>query len=168
MVTSAPDAGPRSRHTPPDRTSAESRSASSSASLLRPMSEPSFALQSHSTLSDGALSPADVVAAATAAGVELLALSDHDSALGVAEAAQAARAAGIGLVPATEITALLDGKQDLHVCAYLIDPEEPTLVQTLERSRNDRERRAEEMSAALRELGFAIDESQLRQRTEEG
>ena len=132
------------------------------------MSEPTFDLQSHSTLSDGALSPADVVAAATASGVELLALSDHDSALGVAEATQAARAAGIGLVPATEITAVLDGKQDLHVCAYLIDPQEPTLVHTLERSRNDRERRAEKMSEALRELGFAIDEAQLRRRTEEG
>jgi 3',5'-nucleoside bisphosphate phosphatase len=132
------------------------------------MSQPTFDLQSHSTLSDGALSPADVVAAATAAGVELLALSDHDSALGVAEAAQAAQAAGIGLVPATEITAVLDGKQDLHVCGYLIDPDEPTLAGTLERSRNDRERRAEKMSASLRELGFAIDEEQLRRRTEEG
>jgi 3',5'-nucleoside bisphosphate phosphatase len=132
------------------------------------MSEPTFDLQSHSILSDGALSPADVVAAATAAGIELLALSDHDSALGVAEAALAARAAGIGLVPATEITAVLDGKQDLHVCAYLIDPEEPVLVETLERSRNDRQRRAEKMSDALRELGFAIDEQQLRRRTEEG
>ena len=70
------------------------------------MSEPTFDLQSHSTLSDGALAPADVVAAAAAAGVELLALSDHDSALGVAEAAAAARAAGIDLVPATEITAI--------------------------------------------------------------
>ncbi len=132
------------------------------------MSEPTFDLQSHSTLSDGALAPADVVAAATAAGVELLALSDHDSALGVAEAAQAARAAGIGLVPATEITAVLDGKQDLHVCGYLIDPDNPTLVETLARSRNDRERRAERMSASLRELGFAIDEQQLRRRTAEG
>jgi 3',5'-nucleoside bisphosphate phosphatase len=132
------------------------------------MSQPTFDLQSHSTLSDGALAPADVVAAAATAGVELLALSDHDSALGVAEAADAARAAGIGLVPATEITAILDGKQDLHVCAYLIDPDEPTLVDTLERSRNDRERRAEKMSDSLRELGFAIDDEQLRRRTEEG
>ena len=132
------------------------------------MSEPTFDLQSHSTLSDGALAPADVVAAAVAAGVELLALSDHDSALGVAEAAEAARGAGIGLVPATEITAILDGKQDLHVCAYLIDPDEPTLVQTLERSRNDRQRRAGKMSDALRELGFAIDDAQLQRRTAEG
>ena len=132
------------------------------------MRPPTFDLQSHSTLSDGALPPADVAAAAAAAGVELLALSDHDSALGVAEAAEAARAAGIGLVPATEITAILDGKQDLHVCAYLIDPDEATLVETLERSRNDRQRRAEKMSDSLRELGFAIDEEQLRRRTAEG
>ena len=132
------------------------------------MSQPTFDLQSHSTLSDGALPPADVVAAAAAAGVELLALSDHDSALGIAEAAAAARAAGIDLVPATEITAILDGKQDLHVCGYLIDPDEPTLAHTLERSRNDRERRAEKMSASLRELGFAIDDDQLQRRTAEG
>jgi predicted metal-dependent phosphoesterase TrpH len=132
------------------------------------MSGPTFDLQSHSTLSDGVLSPADVVAAAAASGVELLALSDHDSALGVAEAAQAARAAGIGLVPATEITAVLDGKQDLHVCAYLIDPEQPALAQTLERSRNDRQRRVEKMSDTLRELGFAIDERALHRRAAEG
>src|ERR1700753_4239113 len=132
------------------------------------MSEPTFDLQSHSTLSDGALSRADVVAAATASGLELMALSDHDSALGVAEATQAARAAGIGLVAATEITAVLDGKQDLHVCGYLIDPDEPALAGTLERSRNDRERRAEKMSDSLRELGFAIDDAQLHKRTEEG
>src|ERR1700759_5711363 len=99
------------------------------------MSEPTFDLQSHSILSDGALSPADVVAAATASGGELLALSDHDSPLGVAEATPAARAAGVGVGAATEIPAVLDGKQDLHVCPSLIAPEEPTLVHTLERSR---------------------------------
>jgi hypothetical protein len=132
------------------------------------MTQPTFDLQSHSTLSDGALAPADVVAAAAAAGVELLALSDHDSALGVAEATDAARAAGIGLVAATEITAVLDGKQDLHVCGYMIDPDEPALVDTLERSRNDRERRAEKMSEALRGLGFEIDDEQLHRRTAEG
>lgn len=132
------------------------------------MPQPTFDLQSHSTLSDGALPPAEVVAAAAEAGVELLALSDHDSTLGVAQAVDAASAAGIGLVPATEITAILDGKQDLHVCGYLIDPDESELVDTLERSRNDRERRAEKMSASLRELGFAIDTKVLRRRTAEG
>ena len=132
------------------------------------MSEPTFDLQSHSTLSDGALSPADVVAAATASGVELLALSDHDSALGVAEARTGRPRGGDRARAGDRDHRALDGKQDLHVCAYLIDPEEPALVHTLERSRNDRERRAEKMSEALRELGFAIDEAQLRRRTEEG
>jgi hypothetical protein len=64
---------------------------------------PSFDLQSHSLHSDGALGPAEVVRAAAQAGVELLALSDHDTAAGVSEAQAAAEEVGLGLVPATEI-----------------------------------------------------------------
>jgi hypothetical protein len=107
---------------------------------------PKFDLQSHSVHSDGSLTPAQVVEAAAAAGVELLALSDHDTAAGVPEAAQAASAAGIGLVTATEITSIFDGQQDVHVLGYLIDPQEPVLVRTLERSRTNRERRADAMA----------------------
>jgi predicted metal-dependent phosphoesterase TrpH len=61
---------------------------------------PTFDLQSHSTHSDGDLPPAHVVALAAAAGVELLALSDHDTVAGVDEAIEAARSHGIALVPA--------------------------------------------------------------------
>ena len=106
------------------------------------MPAPTFDLQSHSTHSDGALSPADVVRAASAAGVELLALSDHDTATGVSEASAVAVASGIDLVPATEMTAIYAGQQDLHVLGYLIDPLEPALSRALERSRSDREVRA--------------------------
>jgi predicted metal-dependent phosphoesterase TrpH len=129
---------------------------------------PTFDLQSHSVHSDGALAPADVVASAAAAGVELLALSDHDTAAGVPEAQQAADAAGIGLVSAAEITALYAGRQDLHVLGYLIDPHEPRLVETLERSQSDRGRRADRMADALRELGFALDDEMLAQRAAQG
>jgi predicted metal-dependent phosphoesterase TrpH len=129
---------------------------------------PTFDLQSHSVHSDGALAPADVVASAAAAGVELLALSDHDTAAGVPEARQAAQAAGIGLVSAAEITALYEGRQDLHVLGYMIDPHEPRLVDTLERSQSDRERRAERMADALRELGFVLDDEMLAQRAAQG
>jgi 3',5'-nucleoside bisphosphate phosphatase len=129
---------------------------------------PTFDLQSHSVHSDGALSPADVVASAAAAGVELLALSDHDTAAGVPEARQAAEAAGIGLVSAAEITALYEGRQDLHVLGYLIDPHEPRLVEALERSQSDRERRAERMADALRELGFVLDDEMLAERAAQG
>jgi predicted metal-dependent phosphoesterase TrpH len=129
---------------------------------------PTFDLQSHSVHSDGALTPEEVVGAAAAAGVELLALSDHDSTQGVRAAAQAGAAAGIDTVAATEISALFDGRQDLHVLGYLIDPDNPALVSALERSRGDRERRAEAMIAALKELGFSVDESMLARRTEQG
>jgi 3',5'-nucleoside bisphosphate phosphatase len=129
---------------------------------------PSFDLQSHSVHSDGSLTPHDVVAAAAAAGVQLLALSDHDTTGGVGEAAAAASRAGIGLVPATEISALFDGRQDLHVLGYLIDPADPRLVGALEGSRGDRGRRAEAMTARLKELGFAVDEAMLAVRAREG
>lgn len=129
---------------------------------------PTFDLQSHSVHSDGALTPADVVASAAAAGVELLALSDHDTAAGVPEARDAAQAAGIGLVSAAEITALYEGRQDLHVLGYLIDPHEPRLVETLKRSQSDRGRRAERMADALRELGFVLDDELLAQHAAQG
>ncbi len=129
---------------------------------------PSFDLQSHSVHSDGLLTPAEVVAAAAADGVQLLALSDHDSARGVPEAAAAAAAHGIRLVPATEITSLFDGRQDLHVLGYLIDPAEPTLVATLDRSRNDRELRAAAMGDALKRLGWVLDEEALAARAANG
>jgi predicted metal-dependent phosphoesterase TrpH len=129
---------------------------------------PSFDLQSHSVHSDGALPPAEVVAAAAAAGVQLLALSDHDTSAGVAEAREAARAAGIGLVKATEITTMHNGRQDLHILGYLIDPEHPALVATLAHSRGDRERRASQMSERLRELGYELDEELLAARTAQG
>lgn len=132
------------------------------------MAAPSFDLQSHSVHSDGALAPADVVAAAAAAGVELLALSDHDTSAGVLEAREAARAAGIGLVDATEITTMHNGQQDLHILGYVIDPEHPRLVAALEHSRGDRERRAMRMAARLRELGYELDEAQLQARTAQG
>ena len=132
------------------------------------MDAPTFDLQSHSLQSDGGLAPRDVVRAAAAAGVELLALSDHDTAAGVPEAAVAAADEGIGLVPATEITAIWDGSQDLHVLGYLIDPGDPTLVSTLERSRSDREHRAQAMADALRDFGYELDEGALARRSAEG
>jgi 3',5'-nucleoside bisphosphate phosphatase len=129
---------------------------------------PTFDLQSHSVHSDGALTPRDVVRAAAEAGVELFALSDHDTAAGVAEARAAADELGVSLVAATEITSVFDGQQDLHILGYLIDPSEATLVETLENSRSDRERRAQAMADALRELGFELDDEALAQRAAQG
>lgn len=132
------------------------------------MPAPTFDLQSHSLHSDGALSPADVVAAAAAAGVELLALTDHDTCAGVSEARQAADAAGVGFVEATEISTIHEGRQDLHILGYRIDSEHPRLVAALEHSRGDRERRAQKMAGRLRDLGYELDEQQLTARTAQG
>ncbi len=118
--------------------------------------------------SDGALTPTAVVEAAAAAGVRLLALTDHDSTGGVAEAARAAVRERIRLVAATEISAVDEGRQDLHILGYLIDPDHPALVAELERSRRDREARALGMVAALERLGFAVDLEPLRARIARG
>jgi predicted metal-dependent phosphoesterase TrpH len=129
---------------------------------------PTFELQSHSTYSDGELLPAGVVGAARAAGVELLALSDHDSIEGVADAASAAESAGIGFVSAVEISSLDPLSSDLHVLGYGIDPSEERLREALERSRRDRELRSDRMGAALRELGFELDDELLAARARAG
>lgn len=109
-----------------------------------------------------------MVAGAAAAGVTLFALSDHDTTEGVAEAVAAAERAGIRLVTATEITSLFDGRQDLHILGYDIDPADPTLVAALARSRGDRENRARAMIEALTGLGFAVDEEMLARRSAQG
>lgn len=129
---------------------------------------PTFDLQSHSLHSDGSLEPGDVVAAAAAAGVELLALSDHDTVDGVSAAGDAAARLGVRLVPAVEISSVDGDRQDLHVLGYLVDHHDPVLRSRLAAWRQDRERRAEAMAEALRELGYQLDESELDRRRAEG
>jgi len=129
---------------------------------------PVFDLQSHSQHSDGELTAGDVVAAAVAAGVQLLSLTDHDTVDGVAEAAAAAHAAGLRLVPGVEISALHAAGRDLHILGYLIDDRDQALRARLEQSRRDRGTRAEAMVQAIRRLGFELDEGPLQARAERG
>lgn len=129
---------------------------------------PTFDLQSHSRHSDGALAPHEVVAAAAQAGVELLALSDHDSVDGVPEARSAAMDAGIRLVSAVEISAIDRGQSDLHILGYLVDDRDPVLLSRLEGYRAQREGRAHAMAQALRELGFELDQEALDIRAAQG
>ena len=132
------------------------------------MTAATFELQSHSIHSDGELSPAGVVGAASDAGVELLALTDHDSVDGVEEAIGAAARAGIRLVTGVEISVLDPAATDLHVCGYLIDPLDKPLLEQLTRSRGDREQRARRMIEALEGCGWAVDESLLEARAASG
>jgi 3',5'-nucleoside bisphosphate phosphatase len=129
---------------------------------------PTFDLQSHSLHSDGALEPGDVVAAGAQSGVELLALSDHDTIDGVQAAADAAAALGVRLVPAVEISSVDRNKQDLHVLGYRVDHHDDALRERLSAWRGDRERRAEAMAEALHELGYEFDDSELARRRAQG
>jgi len=118
---------------------------------------PAFDLQSHSVCSDGALRPAEVVAAAAAAGVQLLALTDHDTVDGVAEARAAAREHGVRLVPAVELSSVDPLGEDLHILGYCIDPADPGLTERLDAFRADRRARIGRMADAMQELGWEVD-----------
>src|SRR2546423_14767518 len=126
---------------------------------------PTFDLQAHSTRSDGALEPAEVVARAAAAGVELLALTDHDTVAGIPEALTAARRHGVALSPAAELSAVHGGHEDLHVLGYALDHADARLEAALEDFRADRGRRVRAMADRLRELGFELDDAALPRET---
>jgi predicted metal-dependent phosphoesterase TrpH len=121
------------------------------------MGAPTFDLQSHSTRSDGTLEPAEVVALAAEAGVQTLALSDHDTVDGVAEAIAAGERHGIHIVPAAELSSIDGEREDMHILGYLLDHTDPALLESLQRFRADREARAGRMMDALRQLGFELD-----------
>jgi predicted metal-dependent phosphoesterase TrpH len=129
--------------------------------ISTPADAPTFDLQSHSTCSDGALAPADVVAAAAAAGVALLALTDHDTVDGVDEALAAARECAIDVVPAVELSTVDVLGEDFHVLGYGIDHTDATLARQLTLWRADRAARIERMACLLCDLGLAPDREQL-------
>ena len=121
------------------------------------MGGPTFDLQSHSTCSDGALAPGAVVAAAADAGVQLLALTDHDTVDGVDQALEAGAARGIRVVPAVELSTLDDDREDLHLLGYLVDHRAAGLLEALAELRADRAARGARMADALRDCGFELD-----------
>src|SRR5918999_347540 len=118
---------------------------------------PDFDLQSHSVESDGALKPAEVVAAAAASGIRLMALTDHDTVDGVGEALAAAREHGLRCSPAAELSSVSGEFEDLHVCGYELRHDDPELRATLADFRADRGRRIWAMADRMEELGFALD-----------
>lgn len=115
-------------------------------------------LHTHSTASDGTLTPAELVAAASAAGLDTVALTDHDTTSGWA-AATGALPPGVTLVPGAELSCRWHGVRPgiaLHLLAYLFDPAEPRLAAELSRVRLARERRAERMVELLRADGIDV------------
>src|SRR5687768_521962 len=122
---------------------------------------PDFDLQSHSVESDGALRPAEVVAAAAASGIRLMALTDHDTVDGVKEALRAAREHGLRCSPAAELSSVSGEFEDLHVCGYELRHDDPELRGALAGFRAGRGRRMWAMAERLEGLGLALDRSEL-------
>lgn len=111
-------------------------------------------LHCHSTASDGTDTPAELVRNAAAAGLDVVALTDHDTTRGYAEAV-AALPEGLTLVTGAELSCRVDGVS-LHMLAYLFDPEEPALLAERELVRDDRVPRAQAMIAKLNALDVPV------------
>jgi predicted metal-dependent phosphoesterase TrpH len=107
-------------------------------------------LHAHTTASDGTDAPGDLVAAAAIAGLDVVAITDHDTTAGWAEAAAAVPACGVVLVRGMEISCAVDGIS-VHLLSYLHDPLHPGLAAEVEEARASREHRAEHMVALLAE-----------------
>jgi predicted metal-dependent phosphoesterase TrpH len=132
--------------------------------LRRSPGLPGIDLHAHSDVSDGTVPPADLVREAGAAGLDVLALTDHDTTAGWS-AAGAALPAGLGLVPGAELSCVTGQGQrrtSLHMLAYLFDPAEPTLLAELARLRAGRVDRGRLMVEALIADGYPISWEQVR------
>jgi predicted metal-dependent phosphoesterase TrpH len=122
-------------------------------------------LHVHSNASDGTDDPAEVVRRARAAGLDVMALTDHDTQAGLAaardEVASPARAPAAGLsaelilVGGMELSCSLDGRS-VHLLAYLFDPADQDLMAETARIRDDRTYRAKGMVARIAELGAPV------------
>ncbi len=119
-----------------------------------PVPAPHVDLHAHSTASDGSQSPANAVAAAHKAGLAAFALTDHDTLAGIAEAQVAAEAAGLRLVPGVELSVHQEGVEVHLLGLHIRDVD--ALQARLERYRDHRRTRAEEMVARLNALGIAV------------
>jgi predicted metal-dependent phosphoesterase TrpH len=114
-------------------------------------------LHTHSTASDGTDTPTELIHNAAAAGLDVVALTDHDTVGGHAEAKAALGALDrpLTLVTGAELSCRIGGVS-MHMLAYLFDPDEPELARERELVRDDRVPRARAMVAKLRELGVPV------------
>lgn len=112
-----------------------------------------YDLHSHSTASDGTLEPIALVERAAAQGVDILALTDHDTTAGLLEAAEAAQQCGIRLIKGVEISVTWE-KQTLHILGLNIDDTHTELLAGLQRLRDFRHTRAQEIARKLEKAGI--------------
>jgi len=113
-------------------------------------------LHLHTTVSDGALRPEELVRAASIAGIQVMAVTDHDSVDGIRDAERAASDLSIQVIPGIEVSASLDG-DDVHVLGYFLDQGDRVLREALSRLQEGRVAQARSMVERLAELGWPLD-----------
>src|SRR5690242_2418733 len=116
-------------------------------------------LHTHSNVSDGTLRPAEVMAEAAAAGLDVVALTDHDGLGGWAEAAAAAETLPLRFVPGVELSCrwyAVTPAIPLHLLAYYVDPANQPLDAEMARVREARDRRGERIVELIRADGIDV------------
>jgi hypothetical protein len=113
-------------------------------------------LHVHSTVSDGSWSPEAVVRGAAAGGLDVIAITDHDTAAGFAAATAAAAGLDIQVIPALEVSSTHAGR-DIHVLGYFVGPDSAAVRAHAGRATGRREERMREMLTRLAKQGIAID-----------
>lgn len=129
----------------------------SNASFLSPPSMPAVHadLHTHSHYSDGVLSPSELVERAARAGIQVLALTDHDTIAGLEEAIQAAARSSLDIVTGVELSVSVE-EQGVHLLGYGFQPTAPAIVEYLNAFSGRRHRRMEAMVSRLREMGLEV------------
>jgi predicted metal-dependent phosphoesterase TrpH len=112
-------------------------------------------LHTHTTASDGDHAPADLVRRAARAGIQILAVTDHDTIEGIPEALETAEQVGVRLIPGIEISAHSEGKE-LHLLGLFIDPEHSEFREFLVDLERSRRNRVEKIIETLRTMGVDI------------
>ena len=112
-------------------------------------------LHVHSTASDGAWSPEAVVRGAAEGGLDVLALTDHDTIAGYSAAADVGREVDVQVVAGIEVSSTFDGR-DVHILGYFVDPASPALLGYSDRASRRREERMREIIDRLGEQGIDV------------
>ena len=123
---------------------------------------PGFDLHTHTVHSDGTTTVEQNVRDAVAAGLTGLAVTDHDTTSPYEEAFLAADGTGLVIVPGVEFSAELDGSS-VHVLGYWVDPTDGPLQEEMDRLRNERERRAEQIVEKFHGLDVPVSLARVRE-----
>ena len=118
------------------------------------MSEKIIDLHTHSTCSDGSMSPRELVRHAANKGLAAIALSDHDSVSGVKDAMDEGKKVGVEVVPAIELS--VQSETETHILGYYIDIDHPLLKEALDSVMDARNRRTLNTCQKLNDLGFNV------------